>query len=208
MKKPESRTIMKTGESYNKKITAVVVLSVIITILHFITRQNYYYGHIALRELYFLPIILGAFWFGVKGGIITSLGISILYLPHVIIHWQNFTPYDFDKILEIILFNVVAAVLGILRDREHRKENEKREAILALTGTVAHELNTPLQIALGSSQLLKDDFEEESDAYNDLQDIIKNLKLIKQIIKKISFKDRFSLKSYVGEVKIADINGR
>ena len=84
-------------------------------------------------------------------------------------------------------------------------KKEKREAILALTGTVAHELNTPLQVAMGSSQLLQDDFEPESDAYKALQHIIKNLQSIKQIVKKISFKDRFSLKSYVGETKIVDI---
>ena len=187
------------------KIIVIAVLAVVITILHFGIRQNYHYGHIVLRELYFLPILLGAFWFGIKGGLVTSIGISILYSPLIFMHWQNFAPDDLDKMLEVVLFNVVAVVLGILRDREKRKEKEKREAILALTGTVAHELNTPLQVALGSSQLLQDDFEPESDAYKDLQNIIKNLKNIRQIVKKISFKDRFSLKSYVGETKIVDI---
>ena len=187
------------------KIIVIAVLTVVITILHFGLRQNYHYGHIVLRELYFLPILLGAFWFGIKGGLVTSIGISILYSPLIFMHWQNFAPDDLDKMLEVVLFNVVALVLGILRDREKRREKEKREAILALTGTVAHELNTPLQVALGNSQLLQDDFEPESDAYKDLQNIIKNLKNIRQIVKKISFKDRFSLKSYVGETKIVDI---
>jgi len=187
------------------KIIVIAVLTVVITILFFGIRQNYHYGHIILRELYFLPILFGAFWFGIKGGLVTSIGISILYSPLIFMHWQNFAPDDLDKMLEVVLFNVVALVLGILRDREKRREKEKREAILALTGTVAHELNTPLQVALGSSQLLQDDFEPESDAYKDLQNIIKNLKNIRQIVKKISFKDRFSLKSYVGETKIVDI---
>ncbi len=198
--------MMAKKNSKGMRMIVIMVLAMIITILHFVTQQNYYYGHIVLRELYFLPIILGAFWFGVKGGLATSLGISILYLPHVIIHWQNFAPNDLDKILEILLFNVVAAVLGILRNREKRREHEKREAILALTGTVAHELNTPLQVVLGSSQLLQDDFEAGSVTYEDLQDIIKNLKLIRQIVKKISFKDRFSLKAYVGKTKIVNLD--
>jgi hypothetical protein len=119
------------------KIIVIAVLTVVITIFHFGIRQNYHYGHIVLRELYFLPILFGAFWFGIKGGLVTSIGISILYSPLAFMHWQNFAP--------------------------------------------------------------------ESDAYKDLQHIIKNLQNIKQIVKKISFKDRFSLKSYVGETKIVDI---
>ena len=187
------------------KIIVIAALTMVITSLHFGIGQNYHYGHIVLRELYFLPILLAAFWFGVKGGLVTSIGISILYSPLIFMHWQDFAPDDLDKMLEVVLFNVVALVLGILRDREKRREKEKREAILALTGTVAHELNTPLQVSLGSAQLLQDDFEPESGAYKDLQDIVKNLKSIRQIVKKISFKDHFSLKSYVGETKIVDI---
>lgn len=121
-------------------------------------------------------------------------------------HWQGFAPGDLAKILEIILFNVVAVVMGILRDREKRREHEKREAILALAGTVAHELNTPLQVVLGSSQLLQDDFEPESEAYGELQNIINNLKIISKLVKKISFLDQFTLKQYDGETKIVDIS--
>ncbi len=200
------------GRAENKnpdmlRIIIIMIMAVLITILHFVTKKNYYYGHIVLRELYFLPIILGAFWFGFKGGIVTSICISSFYSIHVFLHWQNFAPDDLDKILEILLFNIVAAVLGALRDRGKKKEREKREAILALTGTVAHEINTPLQVAMGSSQLLQDDFKPDSQAHEDIQDIIKNLNLIKKIVKKISFKDRFSLKSYVGETKIVDLDG-
>lgn len=196
---------MEKKNSDHFKMIVIAALTMVITSLHFGLRQNYYYGHIVLRELYFLPILLGAFWFGIKGGLVTSIGISILYSSLVFMHWQDFAPDDLDKMLEVVLFNVVAVVLGILRDREKRREQEKHEAILALTGTVAHELNTPLQVALGSSQLLQDDFEPESGAYKDLQNIIKNLQSIRQIVEKISFKDRFPLKSYVGETKIVDI---
>ncbi|MCK5195011.1 MAG: DUF4118 domain-containing protein [Desulfobulbaceae bacterium] len=189
-----------------QKISLIIVLVAITTILHFATKQSQFYYHIVLRELYFLPILLAAFWYGIRGGLVSSVGISVLYLPLVIMHWQGFSPEDLDKSLEIILFNVVALVMGALSDREKKRVREKQEAILAMAGTIAHELNSPLQVVLGNSQFLQDDFEPESETYKELQTIINNTKTIKQIVKKISFLDQFALKEYVGDEKIIDIS--
>ena len=78
-------------------------------------------------------------------------------------------------------------MLGILSDREKKREREKQEAILAMAGTIAHELNSPLQVVLGNSQLLRDNFAPESDPYRELQTIVDNTKTIQQVVKKISF---------------------
>lgn len=188
------------------KIFLIILLVAITTYLHFATKQSQQHYHIVLRELYFLPILLGAFWYGIRGGLVSSVGISALFLPIVIIHWQGFSPEDLDKSLEIILFNVVALVMGVLSDREKKREREKQEAILAMAGTMAHELNSPLQVVLGGSQLLQDDFEPESTPYKELQDIINNTKTIKQTINKICHLEQFVLKEYTGDTKIIDIS--
>lgn len=201
---------MKPPDKYSPskyfKFFLIGSLVALTTFLHFSTQQNLHYYHIVFRELYFLPILLGAFWYGVRGGLVTAVGISILYLPVVIMHWQGGAPEDLAKALEIILFNVVALVMGVLSDREKKREEEKQEAILAMAGTIAHELNSPLQVVLGNSQLLRDDFEPESEIYQELQTIINNTKTIQQIVKKISFLDRFTLKGYAGNTKIVDIS--
>lgn len=189
------------------KIALIISLVTVTTLLHYLTRQNQHYYHIFLRELYFFPILLAAFWYGLRGGLIASLGISVLYLPLVIMHWQDFSPTDLDKSLEIILFSLVALVMGVLSDREKKREQEKQEAILAMAGTIAHELNSPLQVVLGNSQLLQDDFEPESEPYKELQTIISNTQAIKEIVQKISFLDRFALKEYAGDAQIVDISG-
>lgn len=106
----------KTKIDFTRMIVTALMVGVT-TWLHFVTQENQYYDHIVLRELYFLPILLGAFWFGLRGGLATSLSISALYLPLVLMHWQAFSPDDFAKILEMILFIVVAVVMGLLRDR-------------------------------------------------------------------------------------------
>jgi two-component system OmpR family sensor kinase len=109
-----------------------------------------------------------------------------------------------NKSIEIILFIVVAVLVGTLRDREKTRMREKIEGVKAMAGTVAHELNTPLQVVLGNSQLLQEEFDSSTETHVELQGIINNLRKMDQIIKKISFIDRVELKDYVGNTKILD----
>ncbi len=189
-----------------RRICLIFVLVALITLFHFLTGQGQHYYHIIFRELYFLPILLAAFWFGVRGGLFTSGTISVFYLPLVVMHWQQFSPDDLDKSLEVVLFNLIAVVMGVLSDREKKREQEKQETILAMAGAIAHELNSPIQVVLGNSQLLQDDFEPESEPYKELQTIVDNTKTIREIVKKISFLDRFTMKEYAGDAQIVDIS--
>ncbi len=70
------------SQKYSKpKIILVAILLIVISLLHYITRMQEVYYHIFYRELYFLPLILAGFWFGLKGGMATSFSITALYLP-------------------------------------------------------------------------------------------------------------------------------
>ncbi len=195
--KPDNRTL---------KIVAIALLIVVISVLHLGTRSTMHHFHVVYRELYFLPLILAAFWFGFRGGITASLAITAIYLPYTIIHWQSFSPDDLDKVLEIALYNIVAVILGTLRDRERTRQREKLEAVLAIAGSVAHELNTPLFTLLGNAQLLQSEFEPGSANFEDAQEIIDSAKKMREIIEKISRIDRIRFTDYVGDTRIADID--
>jgi len=148
----------------------VVLLVVVISFLHYFTGMREVYYHIFYRELYFLPLILAAFWFGLKGGMITSLSVTALYLPVAAMHWQGFSPDDFDTILEILLFNIVAAGLGFISDREksherarieaERRAREQAESANRLKSdflsVISHVLRTPLISIIGYNDLLLD----------------------------------------------------
>lgn len=141
--------------SYSKisRIAIIAVLVAGISLLHYITQLGRAYEHSFYRELYFLPIILAGFWFGLRGGLPTSLTITILYLPFIFGQQEGFSPSTFDNTMEILLFNVVAVTLGFFRDRELDHQYRLREAeSLAAMGkalsSVAHDMKTPL-IAIG-----------------------------------------------------------
>lgn len=159
-------------EMRNSKIKTVIVVFLVIVIssLHYFTEMTRIYYHIFFRELYFLPLILAGFWFGLRGGIFTALGISLLYVPFVVLHWQGFSPGDFDRVLEILLFGVVASGLGFLSDRRKTEEKAKVEAERYareqaesanrlksdFLSIMSHELKTPLISIIGYNDLLLD----------------------------------------------------
>jgi two-component system sensor histidine kinase HydH len=187
------------------KVVVIVILVAAISISHYLTQQSQVYEHIFFRELYFLPLILAAFWFGLKGGLVTALSITAIYVPFSVIHWNQFSPDDLNRIFELALYNTVAVVMGMLRDRDRKSQREKLEGILAMAGSVAHELNTPLYVVLANVQLIQSEFESDSQLYNQLQEIIDGLKKMSQLIKKIASIDKPQFTQYVGDSQIVDI---
>jgi signal transduction histidine kinase len=180
------------------------------------------YRHIFYRELYFLPLILGGFWFGLKGGLVTSVGITILYLPEIIMDWQGFSHDDFDKMLEVLLFNIVAPGIGYIRDRERTQENARLEAEHMareqaesadrlksnFLSIMSHELRTPLISIIGYNDLLLDGVagkltEEQMDA---LRKIDKNSKKLFELITAMLDLSHLEAKSVeLKEVSVLDL---
>jgi signal transduction histidine kinase len=159
-----------TSANNKFKIVLITALVALVTFLHYSTRMQQVYFHIFYRELYFLPLILAGFWFGLRGGLTTSLGIAVLYLPLIVKDWENFSPFDFDRLLAILLFNVIAAGLGFIADRRKAEETariqaermarEQAESASRLKSDflslVSHELRTPLISIIGYNDLLLD----------------------------------------------------
>lgn len=188
------------------KFLIIAILVSTISCLHLFFSHDFEKSHVVARELYFLPIILSALWFGLRGAIITALTITAFYLTYSLVHWSGFTSKDLDRLLEIGLFNIVAVVIGFLQDRQQARAREKLESIKALAATVAHEMNSPLFVVMGNLELLQDDFEKDSASYREIETIMSNLKQLKSLIEKISRIEEVVTKEYVGSSRIVDID--
>jgi len=166
-----------------RMILVAWVPCLLITVLHYRTLAEYAWAHDVLRRLYYLPILFAAFSGGVRGGISVSVFASLIYFPHAFISLVVRDPGDaLEKGLEILLYNIVAVVAGLLADRE-RREREKQErlagrlsealeeqrriesqliragrlgALGELTAGIAHEIKNPLHTMKGTAEILRD----------------------------------------------------
>ena len=170
--------------------TFVVLLVLGITALHYTTQMSEFHYHIFYRELYFLPIILAGFWFGLQKALWTSFSISLLYFPLILIHWQGFSSNDFDKIMEVILYNVDAFILGFLRDRQ-RIEHERYVKVESLAAMgralsgVAHDMKTPLIAIGGFSKMVQRNFQEDDPSHKKLDIVVQETKRLENMVKEM-----------------------
>ncbi|MSN27441.1 MAG: sensor histidine kinase [Geobacter sp.] len=95
-----------------------------ISLLHYLTPLHLHYLHDIFQRLYYLPIILAAIWFGFRGGLACSLAVSIIYAPHVLFQWGGGITLEMEKYLEIVLYNIVGSVTGLLSQRERERSLE------------------------------------------------------------------------------------
>ena len=179
---------MERGERL--RIILVVTLVAGITLLHYFTESKVHYYHIFYQGLYFLPVMLAGFWFGLRGALCASVSITILYLPFTIIHWKGFSADDFNSVMEMLLYNVVAVILGKLRDQEKAAQKRLREAeSLATIGKavsgLAHDLKTPLIAIGGMSRLVQKNLEENNPCCNKLDLIIKETQRLEEMVKEM-----------------------
>jgi len=103
-----------------------------ISLLHYLTPLHLPYLHDIFQRLYYLPIILAGVWFGFRGGLICSIVVSIAYAPHVLFQWGGELTMEMEKYLEILMYNVVGGVTGLLSQRERERTVELQKTARGL----------------------------------------------------------------------------
>ncbi len=102
-----------------------MALSIIgISLLHYLTPLHLPVLHDIFQRLYYIPVICAAFWFGLRGGIVASIVVSIAYAPHVLFQWGGHPAMEMEKYLEIVLYNVVGGVTGFLSQKEAERRDQ------------------------------------------------------------------------------------
>lgn len=110
----------------------LVLFIVSISLLHYSTPLHLPYLHDIFQRLYYLPIILGALWFGLRGGLVCSIVVSIAYAPHILFQWGGEMTMEMEKYLEILLYNIVGGVTGLLSQRERERTVELQRTAIGL----------------------------------------------------------------------------
>jgi signal transduction histidine kinase len=112
---PEARNVLRI---------AFLGLSILlVTFAHYFTPIRLHLFHDIYDRLYYLPIVTAALWFGVRGGIYAALISSVLYAPHILFQWKILPTMSLERYLEILLFNVVGTLTGLLSQSLRRQRD-------------------------------------------------------------------------------------
>ena len=111
-------------------ILAVSIIGV--SLLHYLTPLHLHYLHDIFQRFYYLPIILSAIWFGFRGGLLCAIVVSIVYAPHILFQWGGQFTMEMEKYLEILLYNVVGGLTGLLSQRERERTVELQKTAKGL----------------------------------------------------------------------------
>jgi len=162
---------------------------ILITVLHFLTPLDQVVWHEIYQRLYYIPIIAAALLFGLRGGLAASIFTTVVYSPHIFLHWQHgHFDYSINQYAEIVIFNLVGSVMGALGDRlkqarekaernaeerqkaydelqktfEQLLQAEKLSSLGELSAGIVHEVRNPLAAIKGAVEILEDELAEDS----------------------------------------------
>jgi signal transduction histidine kinase len=150
---------------------------VLINVLHYSTESSDVWVHNVLRRLFYLPLVVSAVRLGTRGGLWAAFIVSLTYVPHAFLelgpHVHGDPAGNVDKALEIVLYNAVGLLTGILTDLELRRRQQLNLALreqqllqqqlvradrLAALGEVvagiAHEIKNPLHALKGTAEVI------------------------------------------------------
>jgi signal transduction histidine kinase len=172
------------GATLKYGLIASMILAV--SILHYETAIEHRYLHEIYQRIYYIPILLAAFWFGPWIGLLAAFLTSCIYVGHIARDWTSFPVYSFNQYAEIVLYHLIALIIGVLSQRERRqrsrlektskelsaayerlrqaferlRKSERLAALGELSAGIAHEIRNPLGSIKGSIEILENELTE------------------------------------------------
>jgi putative nucleotidyltransferase with HDIG domain len=126
-----------------KKFIILATLTAIIALLHYATSTEMPFPHethILLRKLYFLPPVMAAAWFGLRGACLTALGVSLVFILHDYMNWPADYLEQANRVGELAGFWVAGVVPGWLFDRQRsllqKIANANEETLVGLVSAL------------------------------------------------------------------------
>lgn len=172
----------------NLKIFIVGLSICMIMVLHYFTSIDLKYHHAAYRMLFYFPLVLASFWFGLKGALFVSAIIILAYLPHLKVQWQGFSLEDFHHLLEAVLFVSVGVILGLLAERERRAQKIQAEiasfvAVGRAVSEIAHDMKAPLMCIGGFVEQVARTMGYENPARKKLDIVVRQTAVLEEMIR-------------------------
>ena len=170
------------------RVAALVLLVAAISTLHYATSPTLVVWHEVFQRLYYVPIILAGYWYGVSGGLLIAILTSIAYVPHIQMAWTQGVQQQASRYAELVVFNLVGIVVGLLagaqrrvteryqraaasleaanrelrESYDHLRRADRLKALGEIAAGLAHEIRHPLASIGGALEIIESRAAEES----------------------------------------------
>ncbi|NLE01714.1 MAG: DUF4118 domain-containing protein, partial [Fibrobacter sp.] len=163
--------------SMNTRKAILTIAVLCISILHYSTPVMLHNMHAVYQRLYYVPIILCAYWFGFRWGLFAAVFSSIAYIPHIVLQWAHMPHEMFTQYVEVVMFLVIGSLVGILSDIQKKQQEQISQArtqmhrmdrmslLGQLAAGLAHEIRNPLGSLIGSDEILAETISKEHPQY-------------------------------------------
>jgi signal transduction histidine kinase len=146
----------------HSKWVKIAILAVMIgglLFLHYLPFHGLQFHQAVFRMLFYLPLILGTWWFGRKGTYWVLATVSPPLVPFALYGWQDFSFQNIARLSEGLLYIAMGFLLAFLVERERKRQQALIEAksLAAIGQTVseiAHDMKTPLMAIGGYANLI------------------------------------------------------
>jgi len=119
---------MPKGDLVYRKLIAIAILVVAVSLLHYGTQTTRPLLHDVYRRLYYIPVGLSAVWFGVRGGFAVSVAVALAYVPHIVLDWHHLEREVLNQFMEVGFYFAFSLVTGYFADRQKRLRVRVEEA--------------------------------------------------------------------------------
>lgn len=161
--------------------TAALLASIgVISFLHYVTGPPESLWHAVYQHLYHVPVIFGAYWFGLRGGLGLATVAALAYVPHIGGFHDQDSRFALSQYTELLLLYIVGATVGVLASAQRRLTNRYREtaeslrhanreltesheevrradrltALGQIAASLAHELRNPIAAITGAIEIV------------------------------------------------------
>ncbi|MFH1059400.1 MAG: HAMP domain-containing sensor histidine kinase [Pseudomonadota bacterium] len=172
---------------FRLKLAIVAGLLAGVTLLHYSHDFDQMLRQVVIRDLYLIPMMLGAFWFGLRGGVAVGLTLVAALLPMALLETERNPRWLVVDALEFAIYMAAGMALGWLRDRERAQQRRMREAeSLAAMGravsAVAHDMRTPLMTIGGFTTQLRRNLNDDDPAAHKMDIIISQTRRLEHMV--------------------------
>ena len=115
----------------------IVLATLLISVLHHTTPAEYVHWHNVFQHLYYVPTVLAALLFGLRGGLAAGLLAALSHVPDILQTIRSSPDYAFEQAVEMPVRVLSCSLCAVAVDCDGIAEPTRGRALILVHESVA-----------------------------------------------------------------------